>query len=278
MKYAVCNEMFGKMPFPESCRLAARHGFHGLELAPFTLFEDPAGAGRAEVRRIAQGLAAAGLEFVGFHWLLASPPGLHITTADLAVRRRSWEHLRRLVDIAGQLGGGVLVLGSPRQRSAAGLPAAEAVRVLQEGLADLSPFAARHGCAVLLEALPAEATDVVNTLEEVRRLLRGVSPAGAAGMFDFHNTADETLSWEDLIGEYANLIRHVHLNERNGSYPGTGSSDYRPAFRRLREIGFERWVSLEIFHLPDDPQQVLAETMRFLRAMEPPAGEAAGRR
>ena len=144
MKYAICNELFGKLDFKESCLLTARYGFQGVEIAPFTLFDDPKNVNIKKIHKIKQILDQAGLKFVGFHWLFLNPKGLHITTPDLAIRKRSWYHLQRLVDIAGELGGGVLVLGSPKQRNAIGIPPKEALKYLKRGLSKIAQYAAKR--------------------------------------------------------------------------------------------------------------------------------------
>jgi D-psicose/D-tagatose/L-ribulose 3-epimerase len=274
MKYSVCNELFGRMDLARTCAITARQGFHGLELAPFTVFEDPARVGPERIAEIRRALRDEGLEFSGFHWLLASPPGLHIASPDAGVRGRTVEHLKRLSAISGELGGGFLVLGSPKQRSAEGVPPRQAVAWLEESLARVGPFAAEHDSVVLLEALSGEATNVVNTIEEARAVIERIDSPGVGGMFDFHNVGSETLPWEELVRRNADLIRYVHLNELNGSYPGTGGSDFLPAFRALDELGYDGWVSLEIFHEPEDPEAVLSATMGFLREMERRTGRA----
>ena len=71
----------------------------------------------------------------------------------------------------------------------------------------------------------------------------------------------------ELIEDHFSIFRHVHLNEVNGSYPGTGNSDFLPAFKKLAEKRYSGWISLEIFHVPEDPALVLAETKRFLDGM-----------
>ena len=139
-------------------------------------------------------------------------------------------------------------------------------------LARVGPFAAEHRSVILLEALSSEATNVVDTIDEARAIVERIGSPGVGGMFDFHNVGDETLSWAQLIRRHADLIRYVHLNELNGSYPGTGSSDFLPAFRALREIGYDGWISLDIFHQPEDPEAALSATMSFLRKMEAQAG------
>ena len=120
----------------------------------------------------------------------------------------------------------------------------------------------------MIEALPSAHTNIINTLEEARRLIRSVNHPGLNGMFDFHNCVDESLSWSELIETYIDIIQHVHLNERNGSYPGTGQSDFLPAFKTLVENEYSGWVSLEIFHTDVDASVVLAQTRKFLQMME----------
>ena len=263
-KYAICNELFGKMSFTDCCALLQRHGYRGVEIAPFTLFDDPGTFTSAQVGEIQNILEDHDLEFTGLHWLFLKPEGLHITTADENIRRRSWDHLKRLVDLAGQLGGGVLVLGSPKQRNSLGMSRERAAANLEEGLRSLADFTARRNCTILLESLSPDQTDVINSLAEAEESISRIGHPAIQGIFDFHNCANEAESWEDLIEEHYPVIRHVHLNEVNGSWPGTGSSDFLPAFKKLAEKDYAGWISLEIFHLPEDPARVLQETRDFL--------------
>jgi D-psicose/D-tagatose/L-ribulose 3-epimerase len=267
-KYAICNELFGDIAFSDSCTLMQRYGYGGVEIAPFTLFDNPGVFKPAQVAEIRRTLEDHDLEFTGLHWLFLKPAGLHITTPDESVRRRSWDHLKRLVDLAGQLGGGVLVLGSPKQRNSMGISREQAAANLEEGLRSLADFTVQRNCNILLESLSPDQTDVINTMAEAEESIQRIGQPGIQGIFDFHNCSNETASWEQLIEDHFPIIRHVHLNEVNGSYPGTGSSDFLPAFKKLAQKGYEGWISLEIFHRPDDPAKVLRETKVFLNRME----------
>ena len=80
-------------------------------------------AERAGVRRAC---ADAGVAVSGLHWLLVAPKGLSITTADRAVRERTLDVMRRLVELCADLGGAYLVHGSPAQRRTGGDPDAAA--------------------------------------------------------------------------------------------------------------------------------------------------------
>ncbi len=270
MRYAVCNEFFGSMDFAKAAALTAKHGFQGMELAPFTVFGDfSSQAIAAGLKVVKKGLADSGLEFAGLHWLFLKPEGLHVTARDAALRRRSWDHLLRLLDISGELGGGKLIFGSPKQRNSGGIPKDEALRYFAEGLAASADHAVACRSQILVESLPSADTDIINTLAETEELLSRIRHPGISGMFDFHNATDETDSWEMLIDRHWDVVKHIHVNEMDGSWPGTGTSDFAPAFSLLWKRGFPHWVSLEIFSIPEDPERVLAETMAFLRGVEP---------
>jgi D-psicose/D-tagatose/L-ribulose 3-epimerase len=268
MKHAICNWMFKGLNFEQCCLKVARHGFEGVEIAPFTIFEDPQTVSREKVLEVKRVLADTGVQFVGFHAILFGPLNLHITSSDPALRRRSWDHVRRLIEITAELGGGSLVLGSPQQRKAIGVSPAEAKGYIREQLSVLGPYAAERNAVILVEALPVKDTNVINTMKEAREMIEQINSPGVRGMFDFHNSADENIPWPELIEANSDLIRHIHLNDVNGSYPGTAGSSFEPAFDKLAEKGYGGWISLEIFHQPDDPDGVLSKTKEFLVRME----------
>src|SRR6185295_3265283 len=84
---------------------------------PFTLatpITELSGSRRADIKQQAQD---AGLEIVGLHWMLAKTQGFHLTSPDPAVRRRTSGYLRALAEACRDVGGEVMVFGSPAQRS-----------------------------------------------------------------------------------------------------------------------------------------------------------------
>ncbi|MGO9256354.1 MAG: sugar phosphate isomerase/epimerase family protein [Bryobacteraceae bacterium] len=265
-RHAMCNEPFGQRPFAETCRAVRQAGYTGIEIAPFTLAETPAAispAQRAEYRSLMQ---AEGLAFAGLHWLMVSPKGLHVTTPDAALRRRSWDHIRALIDLCADLGPhGVMVFGSPQQRSTTGgITRAEATRHYIAGLAEVAPDAAAHGVTVLVEALPANQSDVVQSLAEAAAIVREIASPAVQTMFDVHNAVDETEPHAVLVDRYFDVIRHVHVNEMDGRHCGTGSYDFKPLFETLRRRGYAGWISLEAFDFSPGAERLAAESLRYL--------------
>ena len=265
-RHAICNEPFGQRPFAETCRAIRQAGYSGIEIAPFTLAETPAGIGagqRAECRSLMQ---AEGLTFAGLHWLMVSPKGLHVTTPDADLRRRSWDHIRALIDLCADLGpGGVMVFGSPQQRSTAGgSTRQEATRRFIDGLAEAAPHALASGVTVLVEALPANQSDVVQSLAEAAAIVREIGSPAIQTMFDVHNAIDESEPHAMLIDRYFDLIRHIHVNELDGRHCGTGDYDYRPILDTLCRRGYSGWISLEAFDFSPGAERLAAESLQCL--------------
>jgi D-psicose/D-tagatose/L-ribulose 3-epimerase len=267
-RHAICNEVFERWRFAGACHGARQAGYGGIEIAPFTLADDAAAITpdcRREYRNIMQ---SEGIEFVGLHWLLASPPDLHVTTPDESLRRRSWQHIRSLIDLCADLGDdGVMVFGSPKQRGASGgATRDEATGRLIEGLASIAPHAAERGVTILIEALPRAQCDVVNTLDEAASVVEQVNHPALRTMFDSHNAADETEPHASLVERYYPLIRHVHVNEMDGTYPRPGGYDFKPVFDVLRHHRYPGWISLEVFDFTPAVETIARESLRYLES------------
>jgi sugar phosphate isomerase/epimerase len=268
-RLAVCNETFEGSSFPEACRLAAKTGYTGIELLPATLAADPAvipSAERATMRRV---MKDSGLTFSGMHAVLAAPTGLHLTTPDAAVRQRSWDYFRRMIELCADLGkGGYIVIGSAKQRAAAkGESVADAVKRLRDGLAESAPHAKAQGVLLLAEPLAPHLCNVLTSLGEAVELVRSIRHPSVQTMFDTHNAVSEKIPHDQLIRQYASFIRHIHVNEMDGRHPGTGTYDFGLVLRTLREIGYKGWVSLEVFQFKPSGEQIARDSAELLRQL-----------
>lgn len=271
-RLSLCNEAYSGWAFDKVCRHIRETGFEGIEIAPFTLAEDPAGippSRRCEYRDI---IRSEGLEFVGLHWLLAAPKGLHVTTPDAALRERSWRHVHDLIDLCADLAGdreqcGVMVFGSPQQRRTTdGATRVEATARFAEGLASVAGHAGDRRVRVLAEALPAGQCDVLLTLAEAVEIVRQINHPAIRTMFDTHNAVDETEPHPVLVDRYFDFIEHVHVNEIDGRHPGAGDYDFAAVFDVLARREFAGWVSAEPFDFSPGPEKIAAETIQHLKA------------
>lgn len=264
----MCNEAFEKWPFGDACRTIRKAGYDGIEIAPFTLAEDPATITAAQRKEYRDIIESEGLAFVGLHWLMVSPKGLHVTTPDESLRARSWQHIRNLIDLCADLGeNGVMIFGSPFQRSSTGgLTREQATRNYVEGLLSVNRQACEREVTILIEALPLAQSDVVQTLDEAVSLVREIGSPFIQTMFDVHNAIDEKESHAVLVDRYFDYIRHVHVNELDGKHCGKGGYDFKPVFEVLQRRNYAGWVSLEAFDFAPGAEAIANESLRHLEA------------
>jgi sugar phosphate isomerase/epimerase len=265
-RHSICNEAFEQWPFADACKAIRHAGYTGIEIAPFTLAPAPGeitAAQRAEYRDI---IRSEGLTFAGLHWLMVSPKGLHVTGPDAALRCRSWEHIRALIDLCADLGpDGVMVFGSPNQRATTGgLTREQATRNYIDGLAGVAPHAEDRGVKVLVEALPVAQSDVVQTLAEAVAIVEEIGSPAIRTMFDVHNAIDERESHAALVDRYFDFLCHVHVNELDGRHCGAGNYDFKPVLAVLQRRGYTGWISLEAFDFTPGPERLANESLRHL--------------
>ena len=271
-KYAMCNESMAELNWAEQCRIVSDAGYKGIEIAAFTLVKEGVQEITPERRKeMVSVMKDAGLECVGLHWLLAPPPkGLHFTTPDADVRRKTVAYLDTLIDFCGDLGGPYMIFGSPKQRDTRGISVEQAKKYFAGGLAAVADHAQQRGIEILVEPLGNRTTDVVNTLAEASLLAEQVNHPAIRMMFDFNNTVDETEPFDVLLRKHHKNIHHVHVQEMGGKHLGTGTAvnDYVKAFQVLKDLRYNHWISLEVFDFAPGGRTIAAESMRTLKQIE----------
>jgi len=266
MRYAICNETYGDWPFARACEHAAACGYTGLEIAPFTLAATAGEVSAAERGALRRTLAAAGLECVGLHWLLAKTEGFHVTHPDAAVRARTVTYLGDLARLAADLGGRVLVFGSPQQRSLLpGVTPAAASDHLHEVFSRLLPALEATGTVVALEPLAPVETDVLTTAAETCRLIERIGSPHVRLHLDVKAMASERPAIPEIIRESRRHLEHFHANDVNLQGPGFGAIDFVPIFAALREAGYAGWASVEVFDYSAGADRIARESIACMR-------------
>jgi sugar phosphate isomerase/epimerase len=275
MRYAICNETFQGWDWERTCTHVAELGYQGIEIAPFTLNDDVRAIGpgaRAELIRAAH---RTGLDIVGLHWLLVSPKGLSITTQDEAVRTETATYLAALADFCADVGGKILVLGSPAQRRIPpGDDAEVAADRLEQCLQPVLERAEKQGLTLCLEPLPPPEADFILNLRQAVDLVKRFQHPALRTIFDVKSASSEGVPLPELIQEFAPWIAHVHANDANRRGPGFGDTDFFPVLNALRQIGYNGYVSIEVFDYSPDPTTIARQGLAYLRRCEAGARES----
>ena len=271
MRIALCNEILADMPLQRQCDYAARLGYDGLELAPFTLDPAPQHISTVQAEKIRATAEASGLVVTGLHWLLVKPDGLSLTDPDAAVRARTLEMMIRLSGLCAELGGAVLVHGSPKQRQIApGDTHAVALDRLRDALAQVALAAARAGVVYCIEPLSRKETALVNTVAEAAELVRSIDHPNLRTMIDCSAAGlTETQSLPELIDRWmpTGLIAHVQVNDPNRRGPGQGEMPFAPIVAALKRNNYAGVIAVEPFDYVPDGAGVAAFSIGYLRGL-----------
>jgi len=271
MKISICNELFKDWDIEKVFDYAAQLGYDGVELAPFTLGETASDITAAKRKRIRAAALNAGVEIVGLHWLLVKPVGLYINHPDINVREATRNYLKELIDLCGDLGGKVLVHGSPQQRNVKEEwdPAAT-WRHARETFQICAEAAQSRGVYYCLEALTTADTNFINTIDDAMRMLDEVDHPNFQTMLDcrsIHASAQSKLPRVLKAALATGRLKHVHLNDPNGRGPGFGDLQFAPLLKILHEADYQGYVSVEVFDFAPDPQTIASRSIGYLHGI-----------
>ncbi len=266
MKFAICNETFRDWPFDRAFAFAAECGYMGLEIAPFTISNDVtdiSSAKRAEVRRQAD---AAGLQIVGLHWLLAKTEGLYMTSPEPEVRNRTAGYFAELARFCADLGGRVMVCGSPDQRNLLpGVSHSQAMEYAAEVFRAVVPLLEETDVVIALEPLAPSETDFMQTAADAVELAKLIGSSQVRLHLDCKAMSSESAPIPELIRRHHALLAHFHANDPNLQGPGFGELDFLPILEALGEVDYRGWVSVEVFDYSPGIERLAGESIKYMQ-------------
>jgi sugar phosphate isomerase/epimerase len=274
MKYAFCNEMFGDEMFEQVWPKVAGLGYTGVEIAPFTLWkEDEHFDARAVPKfmrqKVKQVATDSGLEVVGLHWLLAKTSGFYLTSPDAKVRSATADYIKALVELCADLGGAIMVLGSPQQRNLLpGVGYNDAEQYAAEVLQAAMPSCEERGVTIALEPLGPAEGDFMLTAEAGIRLAKLVDSPSCKLHLDVKAMSSEPDSIPIVIERSKDWMVHFHANDPNLLGPGMGKVEFGEIFQTLHDIKYDGWVSVEVFKYEPSPMEIARQSMEYMRKIE----------
>lgn len=267
MKFAICQEVFENWEWERQCDFIAEVGYTGIEVAPFTLASLISDVSRETLQSMRKTAEDRGLSIIGLHWLLAKTEGMHLTSSDSSQRRAAAEYLVALGNACAELGGDLMVFGSPYQRNlepnmsrdTAMQNAAEVFRAALPELGDL-------GVSICMEPLTQKETNFINTCADAVELIKKVDEPN----FHLHQDVKAMLGAEtdpipDLIHRHIDQLGHFHVNDTNLLGPGMGDTDFAPIFSALLSAKYDGWVSVEVFDYSPGAEKIARESLQYMR-------------
>jgi sugar phosphate isomerase/epimerase len=268
MKFAICNEIFQGWKIDDVFSHCARLGYDAVEIAPFTLAKHVSEIPAMERARIRDAAVRAGIAISGIHWVLVQAEGMYVTSPEAATRERTARYFGELADFCADLGGSIIVVGSPKQRSLlSGVTPEQAWTWAGEVFRPALAVAERRGVTICFEPLPAEDTNFINTAAEAVRFAREQGSPNFKVILDVRAMSHEAKPVPQIIRECRGEFAYLHANDANMKGPGFGATDFRPIAAALREVGYDGTVSVEVFKFDEGPEAIAARSLEYLRAV-----------
>ncbi len=267
MKFAICNEIFQGWSLPDTFAFIARCGYDAVEIAPFTLAkrvtELPASE-RLAIRDLAR---RHGIAISGIHWVLAQTDGLHLTHPDPQVRQRTAQYFCDLVDFCSDLGGETVVVGSPKQRNLEpGVDPAQGWDWAAAVFRDAVTRATQRGITICFEPLAPSETNFINTAAQAIQFVQQFATPNFKIILDVKAMSSETRPIPEIIRDSWPHFAYFHANDANLKGPGFGDVDFKVIAAALREVGYNGYVSVEVFNFDEGPEVIALKSRENLRA------------
>ena len=268
MKYGICNETFGDWPLEKSLQYAKHVGYTGWEIAPFMLTDDIFSFTADDRKSYRSAVESAGFETIGLHWLLAKTDSLHLTTRDAAVRQKTTEYCCELARLCKDLGGSVMVLGSPQQRNLTeGQSMDEAMSNAAEVIRGVVPALVENQVQIALEPLGPQEGNFLNTATDARKLQSMIDSDQVQLHLDVKAMSTESIAIDQVIRDNADVMLHFHANDPNCRGPGMGEVDFGPIFQALKDVKYDGWVSVEVFDYDPGVETLVTESMQNMKSV-----------
>jgi 5-keto-L-gluconate epimerase len=246
--------------FDEMAAKAADWGADGVELMPLDVTRlDPHEISAALTRHRLEACAVGTA-------LFAILGGLTLLDPDAEKAARAKDRLLRAIDFASALGAPLLTIGGFRGRfSALGVDGRKRfIEILQEA----GDFSALNQVQLVLEPINRYQSDGIASAAEGLQFLAELGHDSVGLLIDTcHMTMVES-SWTEPFRQVmaAGKLWHVHLAESNRLPPGKGLVDFPAILGVLKEIGYNRHLTIEVFAKPD-PDTAARQGLRYIREL-----------
>ena len=277
MKFAICNEIFQGWKLKKIFDYAANVGYDAVEIAPFTIANSVDEISANERKEIREAAERSGIEIAGIHWVLVKPEGLNINHTDATIRERTAKYFCELVDFCSEIGGKVMVVGSPKQRNILpGVSREQAWNWATETFRGAAKRAGERNVTICFEPLAPVETNFINTAVEAIQFARQFNSRNFKIILDVKAMYSESKPIPQIIRESWPHFAHFHANDKNLKGPGFGDVDFKPIAAALKEVGYDGFVSVEVFNFEGGAETIASKSIEYLKRAFSASSSSAG--
>lgn len=266
MMYSICNELFGETSLDMVFQEAKRLGYDALEIAPFTISGDVTSISSENRRQIIDLANKHDIGIVGTHWILLSKREFHFFNKNGICNHDTIDYIKKVIEFTSDIGGEIIVFGSSKLRS---VPSKELMKIAWksaiEALREIGDCAKENKTYFCLEPLSEDQTNFINKVDEAVCLIDEVRSDNVKLILDVRSMCYENKAFSEMIEMGKSHLKHFHANDCNGYIPGTGTADYTQIMRSLKNILYDRYLSVEVFDFKPDPLTIAEKSINNLK-------------
>jgi sugar phosphate isomerase/epimerase len=271
MKFAFSTNAFRRYSLDESIRILAAAGYEGVEIMADVPHAYPLHLDDGDIEGIRKTIHDNHLAISNINAFMHHADGdtYHPSWIedDPALRAKRVDYTMRCIDLAAKLGARTISTepGGPLQS----MTREEGLRLFKEGLAAVAGSAREKGVRILIEPEPGllieNSSQFLDLFDHLDSKVFGVN-------FDVGHFFCVGEDPARLIRKMSGIIHHFHLEDiaptrvHHHLQLGKGAVNIPEVLKTIEEIGYEGFVTVELYTYEDCPGEAALEALKYLRA------------
>ncbi len=267
MKFSVCavdRTLDAGRPFPlcgasyeECAQVASEMGYDGIELQ----IQNPQLYNGKELKKVfdSYGLEVSAIA-TGLAYIFENMSMVH---PDLKMRAATVERLKRHLDFAHELNSQILI-GFMRGRKAPGQSDEQFEDILTESVSKVLEYAEEIQTPMVMEQINRNDGDVFCTTERTVSFLEKFHSDWLLYNADTYHMLTEDPDVPSAIRRSLKKLVLFHVSDVGRTIPDDRHFNFYEAASVLKEVGYDKWVSVEYRPLPNS-REATARGIRYLK-------------
>lgn len=247
MKLSACTAAFGMADMKQIIDTSARLGYDAVEIT--AALHLPVDSTKERRKEVLGWIKDAGLVCSGFHYIFDGT--IRLLDTDTEMRKKSVSYLKKVVDTASDMECPTIIVGSGGKTRSFEPEWDKEVSVesMVDTIHQVGLYAQEKGITLAIEAINRYETNFLNTLEEAVNFVNKVELPNVRTMADTYHLNIEEVNPAETIRKYGHTLANLHLADSNRQAPGDGHFDFASVAQALKEAGFQKYLSFEVFGL-----------------------------
>jgi len=251
MKLAVSNIAWFPGEIDDFITLLSSLRCEGIELAVNMIWSEPIDVCITKRKELRSKIEDAGLKVTGLQSLLYTHPELILFNGKNH-RIKMMDYLSKTMEVCSDLGGEILVFGSPRNRNKDNISKHKAHLIAVEFFSAMGRIAQENDVCFCIEPLGRKETNFINTVRDAEKLIKDVGSNYLGLHIDAKGLIDEKEYESPYLIESFSKARHFHVNDSDLKPPGSTGFDHSLISSIIQRSSYSQYISIEMRRIDND--------------------------